>query len=187
LNGSITRSAMTALRQSPREASHKTGKCQTRYGIHRIPADVRGCRRDIAEMLRSCLMILDRWGVAEILSRSKEPGQSYKPGNRANKTDKSSSVGSWTEWGNGSAERGCLVLADWNRWANPLVLLVHIKRCPKILQLERWEIRPNPYPIRQNSPRQTRVQSLTLVQGGNAPPAPLILPVDLILSWRCFA
>jgi hypothetical protein len=130
---------MTALRQLPRDASHKTGKCQTRYDIHRIPADVRGSWRDIAEMLGSRLMILDRWRVTEIL-------ELLDPKNLARVTSPETGPTRPTSrhpMEVGLSEAIVQLKEDARFWPTEtdgqtrLVLLVHIKRRQKILQLKR--------------------------------------------------
>ena len=122
-------------------------------------------------------------------NRSKEPDKGFKPGTRGGANDKPTLI-----FEAGLSETLNQLRNDAYYWLTKtngevkIVLLFHIKRAAKTIELERWENRPNPRPTRSNSSAQrpTKIQELqiqvpaagpTIVMGG-----PLVLPVNLIFD-----
>jgi hypothetical protein len=122
-------------------------------------------------------------------NRKKEPDESFKPDTRTGENDRATFV-----IGIGLIETLNQLRSDAHYWLTKtngevkIVLLILIKRAARIIQLERWESRPNPRLTRSNSnsQRPTKIQMIQIQVPGAGPTTviggPLDLPINLIFD-----
>jgi hypothetical protein len=122
--------------------------------------------------------------------RRKEPDDQFKPATRVMAEDRPTLVieAGWSESMNQLRNDAHYWLTKTNGEVK-IVLLIHVKYAQRVIELERWENRPNPRPTRRSTSadRPTKIQSLQIILQTNAPTivsggAPLLLPINLIFD-----